>query len=477
MTALQANVIRQENVERIRELLDKFQLEKRLIYAHSEDRQHLEEVVLERQQASELERRLAELHVADLAELINTLPAEDRQLVWIHAPLERRGDMLCEMDDAVRETLIEQTPEEDLLKILGYLDADDLTLLVEDLPKRLVENVLASRQSSDREWVEEARHYPSDRAGYWMSRDLVSVRFDKTLGQVQQKLVDLKVLPAHTDKLFVTDQRGVLVGVIKLQEILMRPLNTVVSAIMDPLVVQFSPQDAMEEVVRAFEKYNLVSAAIVNERGKLAGRLTVDLLMDYVRHTAEIAALNAAGVREAEDIFSGVWDSARNRWMWLGINLVTAFLISRIIGMFESTIEQLVALAALMPIVASVAGNTGNQTAALVIRGIATDQVNPRNVSHVFKKEMSISALNGVVWGFVVGLFAFFIYGSESLALVIATAMMMTFLLAALVGVGAPAALQMIGRDPAKGTSVIVTGVTDALGFLVFLSLATLFLV
>jgi magnesium transporter len=241
--------------------------------------------------------------------------------------------------------------------------------------------------------------------------------------------------------------------------------------------VRFHPEDEAEEAGRAFERYDLISAPVTNERGKLVGRLTVDIVMDYIREESEADVLNVAGVVETEDLFANIWDSARNRWLWLSINLLTAFAISRIIGAFEGTIDQLVALASLMPIIAAVAGNTGNQTAALVIRSLALDQIRAGNVWHLFRKEIAISILNGFVWGLAVGAFAYVFYTNLALSAVVTAAMMLSFLVASLIGVGAPMILERSGRDPAMGSSVIVTGLTDAMGFFLFLLLATVLLI
>lgn len=221
---------------------------------------------------------------------------------------------------------------------------------------------------------------------------------------------------------------------------------------------------------------DLVSAPVINERRKLVGRLTVDEVMDFVRAESEMDALNVAGVVESEDLFSSVWASAKNRWLWLSINLLTAFCVSRIIGAFESTIARLVALASLMPIVASVGGNTGNQTTALIIRSLALGKVHAGNLGHLVRKELLVALLNGLVWGTVVGLFAFVFYQDWRLSVVVGVAMIVNLALAALVGVGIPALLNRLGRDPAMGSSVILTGMTDAMGFFIFLLLATVIL-
>jgi magnesium transporter len=467
----------QFQLERLRDLLQRFRVENHLVDLSAGQRHDLEASLLHRQQAAEMERRLRGIHIADLAALMDSLPTEDRALVWFYLPDTRRGEALLELSDAVRDSLIDATPRAELLRALAGLDADDLAYLGDALPADILQAALDARASDEQRWVQTSLSYPEDRVGHWMTSDMVVVRQHETLAGVQRHLQGLAELPAHTDKLLVVDQRGTLSGVLFLQDILINPPERRASELMKTAVVTFKPDDNVDGAARAFERYDLVSAPVVNARGKLAGRLTVDTVMDYVRENAEMDALNIAGVVEREDLFAGILDSARNRWLWLSINLVSAFMISRIVGAFEGTIVKLVALASLMPIVASVAGNTGNQTTALVIRSLAMKQINAGNIRHLFRKELSISALNGAVWGAVVGAFAFVFYRNLELSAVLMLAMVLTFLAAALFGVSAPLVLNRLGRDPAMGSSVILTGITDALGFLIFLSLARLLLV
>ena len=466
-----------ERIQWVRELLEKFEVEKHLVDVSEHKRHNLESSLLHRQQGVELGRRLAHLHIADLADLLETLPAEERVLVWHYIPDDRRAEVLLELDDVVRKNLLGAMPKDELLNAMVTLDADDLAFLADDLPEDILQEALKTLASEDRRWVHNSLSYSESVVGYWMSSEMVVVRQNQSLKAVQEQLLVMDDLPVHTDKIFVTDIRGILCGILPLKEILLNAADTRVDAVMVSEVVSFRVEDEADEAARAFERYDLVSAPVIDERNKVVGRITVDVVMDYVREEAEKDALNVAGVNQVEDLFAGIWASARNRWLWLSINLVSAFVISRIIGSFETTIVKLVALASLMPIVASVAGNTGNQTTAIVIRSLALEQINRGTMWHLFRKEISISALNGIVWGAVVGLFAYIFYQSSSLSVVVSVAMILSFVVAALFGVSAPIVLDKFGRDPAMGSSVILTGVTDALGFLIFLSLATLFLI
>jgi magnesium transporter len=260
------------------------------------------------------------------------------------------------------------------------------------------------------------------------------------------------------------------------QTLLLGDPAAIVRDVMATDVVRFLPEDDAREAAQAFERYDLVSAPVLNERGKLMGRLTVDIVMDYIREESADEVLGLVGLSGAEDLYAPVWQSARNRWLWLSLNLITAFVASRVIGLFEDTIAQIVALAALMPIVASIGGNTGNQTTALIIRGLAMGQVDRSTTAHLLRKELGVGLLNGVMLGSLVGLFALAFYHNASLGLVIAAAVVLNLAIAALVGLAVPLALDRLGRDPALGSSVLLTATTDSMGFLIFLGLATVFL-
>jgi magnesium transporter len=309
-----------------------------------------------------------------------------------------------------------------------------------------------------------------------MSGDVVAVRDRQTIGELLADLQSRSSLPAHLDRLFVVDARNLLRGAVSLQTLVLGRPETPVASVMEEGPLAFRPSDTAAQAARAFERYDFLSVPVVNERGKLVGRLTVDAVVDYIRVTAEQDALAMAGLRGGEDLFAPVWHSARNRSPWLFVNLITAFLATRFIGLFESTIQELVALATLMPIVASIGGNTGNQTVALVIRELAYEQLTDDSRRHLLRKEVFVSLLNGLVWGGMVGLIAGLVYRRARLGMVMTAAIMLNLVIAAAVGVLVPLALQRAGRDPAKGSSVLLTFITDSMGFFLFLGLARIFL-
>lgn len=466
-----------ESLSEITRLLEKHRVLETLTHRQEGPKRDLLEHLQHRQNLAELHLKVKTLHPADVAHVLETLPLDERLLVWQQVPTEKRGEVLVEVSGAVRESLVEHTDRQGLVDALSSLDAEDLGYLADAIPEDLFRDVSRQLDARDRTWLQASIAYPEDTVGSLMSQEVTFIREQQTVEEVLGYLRSLGELPEQTDRLFVVDVRHVLRGAVPLERLLLHAPGLHATAIMDTEVRSFRPEEAGTHAASAFERYDLVSAPVVDDRGKLVGRLTVDVVMDFVRQQAERRALERAGLRGEEDLFASVWDSAKNRGPWLFINLVTAFLASRVIGIFEGTIASLVALATLMPIVASVGGNTGNQTIALVIRGLALDQVSGTNMRYMLMKEVTVSVVNGLMWGGALGAFAFFIYRSLPLALVMMSAVLLNLLVAALVGVAVPLALHKAGRDPAQGASVLLTFTTDSMGFFLFLGLAKLFLV
>jgi magnesium transporter len=329
----------------------------------------------------------------------------------------------------------------------------------------------------EREQLRAAMSYPEDSVGALMDFDMVSVRDDVTMEVVLRYLRRMDELPDHTDQVFVVDRDDIIRGVLPVNRLIVTDPEVLVGAVMNTEFITLSPDDKAQQAAQSFERYDLVSAPVVDQGNRLVGRVTVDVVVDFIRERNEAEQLSHAGLREEEDIFASVWKSAKNRWLWLAVNLGTAFFASRVIGAFEGTIERLVALATLMPIVAGIAGNSGNQTTTLIIRSLALGQVAPDNTRRLIGKELAIGLLNGVVWGGVAGLFAYLLYHSVSLSLVMTSAMLLNLLVGALVGMIVPLVMQKMGRDPAIGSSVLLTFTTDSMGFFIFLGLATVFLI
>ena len=467
----------EDHLRQILKLLEKHRLVETLVDRdRASPRHELIESLVHRQHLVELQLKLRSLHPADIAYILEALPLEDRLLVWQQMPDDQGGEVLLEVSDAVRDSLIEALDRPALVKVLGQLDADDLADLAEAITEDVLAEVLQTLNARDRDWLQTALAYPEDQVGHRMSQDILTVRESQRVEQVLWLLRGREELPPNTDCLFVVDARHLFKGVLPLPALLLNDPQKHIAELMITNPVLFGPTDDADEAARAFERYDLVSAPVVNERGKLVGRLTVDEVMDYIREESEEDVLNMAGLQGDEDLFAPIWDSARNRWLWLAINLCTAFIASRAIGLFENAIAQIVALATLMPIIAGIGGNSGNQTTALVVRGLALGEITPENTWHLVFKELGVGLLNGLVWGATVGLFAYLLYWNPPLGLVMAAAMLLNLLLAARMGVAIPLTLHRLGRDPAMGSSVLLTFITDGMGFFIFLGLATVFL-
>lgn len=463
----------QERLAQVVELLHQY----RFVEGPAHDEQVVQpDEALHEEGLSELRRRLDELHPADIAFILEALPLHERLTVWSLVKTERDGDILLEVSDSVRETLIADMDDQEILAVAGQLDADELADLAPDLPRDVVHELMEALDAQQRERVRSALSYEEDQVGALMDFEMVTIRDDVTLEVVLRYLRRLKELPGHTDKLFVVDYDGILKGVLPLKRLLVNDPEKQVAEVMANDPVAFHPDNDAYEAAQAFERYDLISAPVVDKNGKLIGRLTIDEMVDLIREESESEVLNMAGLREDEDVFASVWKSVGNRWTWLATNLVTAFVASRVIGLFEGSIEKLVALAALMPIVAGIGGNSGNQTITMIVRAIALGQLNASSTMRLLRKELGVALFNGLIWGGVIGLIAYYLYNSWSLGVVMTAAMTLNLLLAAFMGVLIPMTLQRFGRDPAMGSSVLITAMTDSGGFFIFLGLATMFL-
>ena len=466
----------QDRLAQVVELLHRHRLVEDL--THRQEGQHHDRVenLVHRQNLAELQRKLDELHSADVAHILEALPLHDRLTVWQLVRAERDGDILLEVSDAVRETLLADMDDHEILAAAREMDADELADLAPELPRDVVHELMESLDAQQRERVRSALSYDEDQVGALMDFEMVTIREDVSLEVVLRYLRRLKELPGHTDKLFVVDYDGILKGVLPIKRLLVNDPDKQVGEVMADDPVTFNPDEDAYDAAQAFERYDLISAPVVDRNGKLIGRLTIDEMVDLIREESESEVLNMAGLREEEDIFASVWKSVGNRWAWLAVNLVTAFVASRVIGLFEGSIEKLVALAALMPIVAGIGGNSGNQSITMIVRAIALDQVGTGNTARLMRKELGVALINGLLWGGVIGVVAGVLYNSWSLGAVMTAAMTLNLLLAALMGVLIPMSLLRLGRDPAMGASVMITAMTDSGGFFIFLGLATLFL-
>ena len=422
-------------------------------------------------------RRLVNtLSPAEIGNLLESLPPGKRTVVWGLVDPEDDGEVLVHVGDEVREGLLAEMDPDEIIAAVEDLDIDDLADLVEDLPDTVIDEVLKSMDRDNRERLEQALSYPEDTAGRLMNPDVVTVRTDTTVDVVLRYLRLRGELPEHTDHLYVVSRRHQYLGRIALQVLLTHEANTPVNQLIDDTQPAIDVDESAGSVARQFSDHDWISAPVVDDANILLGRITIDDVVDIIRDQAEHQALGAAGLDEDEDLFSPVPRAARRRAIWLGINLATAFLASWVIGRFEGTLEQIVALAVLMPIVASMGGVAGTQTLTLMVRGLALGQVGTGNLRALLSKEVLVGALNGVAWAFVVGAVSALWFSDLSLGLVIAGAMAINLLVAALAGVLVPLFLRRMNVDPALAGGVVLTTVTDVVGFLSFLGLATLVL-
>ncbi len=467
----------QESLQKVTELLRKHQLVEALVQRQVMPRHELVESLVQKQNLAELQKKLDQLHPADVAYILEALPWAERLIVWDLVKADRDGEILLEVSDAVRETLIAHMEAGELVAAAEQLDTDEIADLAPDLPREVMQDVFGSLSADEREQLRAAMSYPEDTVGALMDFDMITVRDDISVEVVLRYLRRLDELADHTDQLFVVDREERLLGLLPVSRLLVTDLDVPVSRAMTAEVIKLHPAEKADEAAQAFERYDLVSAPVVDDANRLIGRVTVNAVVDYIRQDTASDMLSAAGLREDEDMFAPVWKSVKNRWTWLAVNLVTAFVASRVIGTFEDSIGKLVALAALMPIVAGIGGNSGNQTITRIVRALALGQITALSARKLFAKELGVSIINGLIWGSIVGLFAFLIYHNWQLGLVMTGAMVLNLLLAAAMGVAIPLLMQKLGRDPAIGSSVLITAITDSGGFFIFLGLATLFLV
>ena len=426
--------------------------------------------------AGQVRHLLVNLHASEIADLLESFPHGPREILWELVDPGDHGEVLTHVNDEVRVGLIKEMETHDLVAATEGLDPDDLADIITDFPAKVSREVLRAMDKQDRQRLEAVLHYPEDTAGGLMNVDVVTVRADVTLDVVVRYLRMRGELPKNTDKLFVVDRNDHYRGALELTQILTNESEQLVAAVMDrdlPGIPASLPDD---EVAKQFENLDLVSAAVVTEDNKLLGRITIDDVVDVIREDADHSLLSMAGLDEEDDTFAPVLKSARRRALWLGINLFTAFLASWVIGNFQATIEQVVALAVLMPIVASMGGIAGSQTLIIVIRGLALGQIGSSNARWLMYKELAVSVLNGVGWALVVAVISALWFQNNSIGLIIAAALIVNLMCAALAGLSIPFMLKRMNIDPALAGSVILTTVTDVVGFLVFLGLGTIFL-
>jgi magnesium transporter len=421
------------------------------------------------------QRMINSMHPAEIASLIESLPPAKREIVWEFVDPELEGDVLIELNEEVRAELIGGMDAEELIAATEGMEVDDLADLIGDLPETLNERVMRSMDAQDRERLSAVLGFEEDSAGGLMNLDAVTVRPDVTLEVVLRYARMRGELPDRTDRLFVVNRHDQYLGGLDITRLLTEDPETSVGEIMDSTVEGIAPETPAREVAKLFEDRDLVSAAVVKD-GKLLGRITIDDVVDVIREEADHNVMSMAGLGDDEDMFAGVVTSARRRAVWLGVNLATAFLVANVVGLFEATIEKVVALAVLMPIVASMGGIAGSQTLVLIIRGLALGQIEQANARWLLIREIAVGLLNGAGLASIVAIAAGIWFEDWKIGGIIFAALMINQFAAALAGVGVPLALKRLKIDPALAGGVVLTTVTDTVGFASLLGLGTLFL-
>jgi len=422
------------------------------------------------------EGMLNALHPAEIAHLLESLPSHERLVIWPLVSKDLEAEVLINLGDEIRQGLIKDMSPKQLVQVAEDLEVDDSADFVQSLPDTVIDQVLHSLDSQHRKLLESVLSFPEDSAGGMMNTDTITVRPEVTLDVVLRYLRLLGDIPKPTDHLIVVDRHNHYLGILPLSQLLINEPESTVEDIMDDNVTAIPSDMEDNEVAMVFEDLDLISAPVVDGNNMLLGRITVDDVVDVIREEADHSVLSMAGLNDEEDLFSPVLPSSRRRAIWLGINLLTAFLASWVVSNFETTLERVVTVAILMNVVASMGGIAGSQTITLVIRSMALGQLSRSNRRWVFNKEVMVGLLNGGVWAIVVALIASIWFNDYSVGLVIAAALIINLIFAAASGVTVPIILKKLHIDPAIAGSVILTTITDIVGLLAFLGLATVFL-
>ena len=447
---------------------------------HSSGFQHLLEQALQNGSADKLQELLDRHHPSDIADALEALPRELRAQLWHIVDAAKKGEILTEVHGDVREQLIDASAESELVDALLGLQPDELADIDEKLSRRVIDKMLANMDARQKFRYQSVRSYPDDSAGGLMDIDAITIRSDHTLDEVLQKLRQLRkrdgALPEHFESAMVVDEQKHYLGALRLSDAVSLPADTTVGAAMDTEIPGIEAMTPASKVVQLFENLDLVSAPVVNDSGQLLGRITVDDVIDVIRGQSEHAIMSQAGLNRDTDMFAPILQSAFRRTVWLSANLINAFIAAYVIDLFSASIQQIVALAVLMPVVASMGGVAGNQSLALVTRGIALNQVTSSNAWHLLLRELALGVINGIFWALIVALVIIFWFDNIQLGLVFAAALIINLLTAALAGTGVPLLLNRAGIDPALAGGVLLMALTDVVGFTAFLGLATLFL-
>ncbi len=414
------------------------------------------------------------LSPSDIAHLLESTPPKERSILWRLVDKDLEGDILQYLSDEVRTEFLSKLNPQELISITEDFETDDLADVLQQLPETVIQEVLESMDSQDRHRIEAVLSYPEDTAGGLMNTDTITIRPDISIDVVLRYLRRHRSLPEMTDKLIVVNRKDEFIGTLPITTMLVSSPSSTVREVMNTDAVTISANTPETEVANLFERRDLVSAPVLSSDGRLLGRVTIDDVVDVIRDDADHSLMSMAGLDEDDDTFTPIIKTAKRRAVWLGINLITAFIASSVIGLFEATIEKVVALAVLMPIVASMGGIAGSQALTLVIRSMAVGQLSRNNLGWLLHREFIVGIINGILWALVVAGAAIVWFNDLTIGVIIALALLINLIVAAVAGTMLPVLLRARNIDPALAGGVILTTITDVVGFLSFLGLATI---
>ena len=422
----------------------------------------------------QIQRILSKMDSHEIAHCLESTPSEQRKVIWSIIDKSNEADVLSELGEEIQQDLFDEISNEELLDLVQNLELDEMVDILQNLPQQRISFLLSKMTKIDRERVEMVLEYPEDSAGGLLNNDIISVQQDSTLNLVLEYLRSIGDIPENTDKLFVVSKNNNFIGELKISKIISSNPELKVSDVMNDKPHSFMVNESDEEVSKFFEQNDLISAAVVNDKNELIGRITIDDVVDVIIEDADQNFLSMAGI--AEDTFSPPARAARRRIVWLGLNLITAFVAALAINIFQDAIDKIVYLAVLMPIVASMGGVAATQTLTIVLRGLTLEQISNSNLGWLFKRELAVAILNGIILSLIISLVTYVWFNQLILSALIAAAMIINLLSSVVAGVFVPIILRRLNQDPAIAGSVIVTTVTDVVGFVSFLGLATIFL-
>ena len=424
---------------------------------------------------NQIRRLLSNMSPSEIAHALESSPPKQRNILFSLLKTEEEGDVLFELGEEIQQDLISNISNEELSEAVKELELDEIVDILQNLPEERMKKILSNMSKVDRKRIEMGLTFPENTAGGLLNTDVISVRPNNLIKEVISYLRDLGKLPENTDKIFVVNNENEYLGELSISQIITSNPSMIVREIMETEIPAINVDLDDKEVATLFERNDLISSSVIDENNKLIGRITIDDVVDVIREDADQNLLGMAGV--AEDTFAPPGRAAKSRVFWLSMNLITAFIAASTINIFQDVIDKIVYLAILMPIVASMGGVAATQTLTIVLRGLTLEQINSSNIKWLFKRELAVSILNGIVLSILVGIITFIWFQDVTISLLISSALVINLISAVIAGILVPLILRKFKQDPAIGGSVVVTTVTDVVGFFSFLGLATIYLI